>query len=324
MFQDRRHHQRLTPNTPQLVLLDESKYSLLFDVCEGGLAIEGFAAQKVQEEFSVEFDLPGGNGCIQARAEVVWTSNSGYRTGFRFVDLDEPHREQLRTWIDGASSARLSVVEDRPPQTVFTVENAESRPEATALRAEAPAEEKLPFGATLFPLPETHPVEPNRFDSEHESLRESRLPAYGVALLLACFMCLLAFFMGYYWRAAHSRPRVPHTAAAAAPPPKLASSPPGASAPPPPAAQPSGLGAAALDQPGVVLQVGAMANEANADRLSSALQKRNFPAFVYQRGSDRLHRIGVGPFATKDLAAKAQRDLKAQGYNSLLKPWSPQ
>jgi septal ring-binding cell division protein DamX len=316
MFQDRRHHQRLTPNTPQLVLLDESKYSLLFDVCEGGLAIEGFAAQKVQEEFSVEFDLPGGNGCIQARAEVVWTSNSGYRTGFRFVDLDEPHREQLRTWIDGASSARLSVVEDRPAQTVFTVENAEIRPEATA-------EEKLPAGTTLFPLPETHPAEPNRFDSEHEPLRESRLPAYGAALLLASFMCLLAFFMGYYWRAAHSRPRVPHTAAAAAPPPKLSPGAPGAAAPPP-SPQPSAPGAAALDQPGFVLQVGAMANEANADGLSSALQKKNFPAFVYQRGSDHFHRIGVGPFATKDLAAKAQRDLKAQGYNSLLKPWSPE
>ena len=86
MQQDRRQHPRLTPSSPQLVLLDESKYSLLFDLGEGGLSIEGFAAQRPRDEFNVEFDLPEGNGCIQAKAEVVWTSDSGYRTGFRFLD----------------------------------------------------------------------------------------------------------------------------------------------------------------------------------------------------------------------------------------------
>src|SRR5579862_5606093 len=119
MLQDRRQHPRLTPGTPQLVLLDESKYSLLFDLGEGGLSIEGFAAQRPRDEFNVEFDLPEGSGCIQTKAQVVWTSDSGYRTGFRFLDLAEPGREQLRNWIAAAHTQRISIVEGRVDQPTF-------------------------------------------------------------------------------------------------------------------------------------------------------------------------------------------------------------
>jgi len=84
MLQDRRQYERLVPNSPQLVLLDESKYSLLFDLSEGGLALEGFTAKNPQDVIALEFDLPEGNGCIAARAEVAWTSGSGYRSGLRF------------------------------------------------------------------------------------------------------------------------------------------------------------------------------------------------------------------------------------------------
>ena len=105
MVHDRRLYQRLTPSLPQLILLDESKYSLLFDLSEAGLAVEGFTAQDPRRPVSLEFDMPEGSGCIQARAEVVWMSDSGYRTGFRFLDLPENSRKQLKDWVSSAPPA---------------------------------------------------------------------------------------------------------------------------------------------------------------------------------------------------------------------------
>lgn len=323
MFQDRRQHQRLTPNTPQLVLLDESKYSLLFDLCEGGLAIEGFAAQKPLEEFSVEFDLPEGSGCIQAKAEVVWTSESGYRTGFRFVDLANGHRQQLRTWIASgapsagsadAPSAGPTLVEDPVAEPLFPTETP-----AVSVESPQPKEpEKFQPVATLFPVAQASTVARVDTDEAPEALGESRIPSYWAGIILAVVMSLAAFLVGYFWRSSHARSR-PTQAAAAGTAPKIAPSLPAVVAPQPPVRDAPSIG-----EPGFVLQVAAMQNEGNADALSATLQKQNFSAFVFKRTSDHLYRVVVGPFPKKEAAAQKQRDLEAQGFKPLLKPWSPE
>jgi septal ring-binding cell division protein DamX len=310
-LQERRQYQRLTPSTPQLVLLDESKYSLLFDVGEGGLAIEGFAAQKPRDEFSIEFDLPEGNGCIQAKAQVVWTSDSGYRTGFRFLDLGDAHREQLRTWIADAQTTRISIVEGRLDQPTF----APSSGSAERLAGESQGSRTIQSGTGLFPVPQKSATDD--VESEHES----RAMLYRAGLALAVVTCALAFFIGYYWRAAHSharslarRPAVPtQTAAPAAP-----------STPPAPVPQPPPPAAPVVSEPGFVLQVAAMASEANADAMAADLHKKNFPAFVFKRDPDRLYRVVVGPFPTRDAATTAEGELKTEDFNPLLKPWSPE
>lgn len=331
MFQDRRQYARLAPNTPQLVLLDESKYSLLFDVCEGGLAIEGYAAQKQMEQFALEFDLPAGSGSIQAKAEVVWTSDAGYRTGFRFVDLADSHRQQLRTWIaDARAALRPTSDEHAAPatenddverDTVVTNEKHELQTGASPLAVALPT--------WSAPTVQTSPFE---YEYENEPV-ESRIRAHGPGVLLASAVCLVAFLMGYYWRSANSRPHPPQVAAAAGPPKapvNAAASVRGAavSSPNAPVIMPTASEAApsgpAFSEPGFVLQVGAMASEANADALSTALQSKNFSAFVFRRGSDHLHRVVVGPFETQESAVKTQHDLEAQGFKSLLKPWSPE
>ncbi|HWF40153.1 MAG TPA: SPOR domain-containing protein [Candidatus Acidoferrales bacterium] len=312
MLHERRQYQRLTPSTPQLVLLDESKYSLLFDVGEGGLAIEGFAAQKPRDEFSIEFDLPEGNGCIQAKAQVVWTSDSGYRTGFRFLDLGDAHRQQLRAWITDAQATRMSIVEGRLDQPTFGVSGGIADLSAT----EAGESRRIEVGTGLFTVPQ----QPARAVDEDE--HESRAGLYRAGLVLAVVMCSLAFFIGYYWHAAHSRTRalpraasLPARAAANAAP----------SAPPTPIPQPPPpLAGPGVSEPGFVLQVAAMASESNADALAADLHKKNFPAFVFKRDPTRLYRVVVGPFPTRDAAAKSEGELKAENFKPLLKPWSPE
>jgi len=315
MLQERRQHQRLTPNTPQLVLLDESKYSLLFDVGEGGLAIEGFAAQKPRDEFSVEFDLPEGIGCIQARAQVVWTSDSGYRTGFRFLDLADSHREQLRTWIAGAESSRISLVEGRVAQPTKPQNDA-----GTGGLSDEPGDkrsvEKVQGGISLFPVPRPSPNRAEEVEHQHES----RTPLYRAGFVLALVLSSLAFFIGYYWHAAHSRPR----ALAQRPAPTQTAATPAPAVPSVPIPQPPVPEAPAVSEPGFVLQVAAMASEANADALSASLHKKNFPAFVFKRDPDHLYRVVVGPFPTQEAATKAAVALKAQDFKPLLRPWSPE
>ncbi len=309
MLQERRQHQRLTPTTPQLVLLDESKYSLLFDVGEGGLAIEGFAAQKPRDEFSIEFDLPEGNGCIQAKAQVVWTSDSGYRTGFRFLDLGDSHRQQLRTWIADVQTTRLSIVEGRVDQPTF----APNSGSAERLTGESGDPRRIQAGTGLFTVPQKSAADD--VDSGHES----RAALYRAGFALALVTCALAFFIGYYWRTAHSRRLIPRAAAA----PVQTAAPAAPSAPPAPVPQPPPA-APAVSEPGFVLQVAAMASEANADALAADLHKKSFSAFVFKRDPDRLYRVVVGPFSTRDAALKTENELKADAFRPLLKPWSPE
>jgi septal ring-binding cell division protein DamX len=312
MFQDRRQHQRLTPNTPQLVLLDESKYSLLFDVCEGGLAIEGFAAQKPLDEFSLEFDLPEGSGCIQAKAEVVWTSESGYRTGFRFVDLADSQRQQLRTWIAAAASSGPTLVEDHLPKPAPEMET-----HPTSVVETAPAKELEQFhgGPTLFSTAQPSKVAAS--DVELNLSDKSRSSGYWVGIILAMVMSCIAFLTGYFWRSTHSRARPPQAAA----PPVQTLVP---SSPAPPSPKPLLPATASIGEPGFVLQVAAMQNETNADGLSASLNKQNFSAFVFKRNTDRLYRVVVGPFPKQELAQQKQRELEAHGFKPLLKRWSPE
>jgi hypothetical protein len=312
VLQERRQYQRLTPSSPQLVLLDESKYSLLFDICEGGLAVEGFAARNPNSVFSLEFDLPEGNGCIQAKAEIVWTSDSGYRTGFRFLDLAETSRQHLRDWISSAMASRLSVMEGESAQPLFA--SAPSDSFQRSAEAENGKEKELKMRSIVFPVSQTSDYKfPNFEEGSRREFDEEHAPTYLAGILLAVVMASVAFLMGYYWRSSRPRPRVPHPVTVAQPAPSAGS-----------ASSELATNLAPLDVPGFVLQVGAMSQEANADVFSAALHKKNFAAFVFRHSNDRLYRVAVGPFPNEDAALETKRQLEAQGFSPILKPWSPE
>jgi septal ring-binding cell division protein DamX len=78
-----------------------------------------------------------------------------------------------------------------------------------------------------------------------------------------------------------------------------------------------------LDQPGFVLQVGAMTHEENAEALAESLHQKNFPAFVSRRETDRFYRVVVGPFSDVDSTLRVREQLKKQGFDAFRTPWSP-
>ncbi|PYU19126.1 MAG: hypothetical protein DMG30_25275 [Acidobacteria bacterium] len=67
----------------------------------------------------------------------------------------------------------------------------------------------------------------------------------------------------------------------------------------------------------VVLQVAAMARQADAVALAQALQHKKFPAFVLTPGADRYYRVQVGPYADAQSADLARQKLESQGFKAI-------
>jgi len=323
MLQDRRQYERLMPNSPQLVLLDESKYSLLFDLSEGGLALEGFTAKNPQDVITLEFDLPEGSGCISARAEVAWTSGSGYRSGLRFLEMADTSREHLREWISSVSVQRNAALETG-------VYPAASAPNEELLLGPAPPEVKEEERAELrnvAAMPHRFNYNANEVDDDFYDGRAGHLVAIVVSVIL---MSSLAFLMGYYWHQGRmARERRAAAVAARAASAEKAPADAGSSIDASPAAgqatpAPAFSATQSLDSPGFVLQIAAMANEGNADAVSATLHQKNFPAFVFKHNADSLYRVAVGPFSDANSAAKTKSELEQQGFKPILKNWTPE
>jgi cell division septation protein DedD len=73
----------------------------------------------------------------------------------------------------------------------------------------------------------------------------------------------------------------------------------------------------AIPRGGVVLQVAAMARQADAVALAQALQQKKFPAFVLPPGADRYYRVRVGPYADAQSADLARQKLENQGFKAI-------
>jgi hypothetical protein len=335
MVQERRQHPRLTPRSPLFVCLGESKRGLLLDVCEGGLAVASLVPRDLDELISLAFDLPDSNIHIQATAEIAWTRDSGHLTGVRFVDLADTSRQQLEEWISARADA---------PSPAAT--------EAVAAPTPEPAEPaQLDFVAPLTDVPvgtlpqvrsdaagvrHTYSVvslqltgEPNPQKTDlrgNQGLNSEDTSRYPIRLFLAVMLLSWALvFLGYRMGVMEVNPQVREVTAAA----KASESASKDAVTPVDSslkATPSPSRAAAWTDPGVVFQVGAMAQENNADSLAEVLQKKSFPAFVFRHRRDRFYKVAVGPYsgADGDSAAKVKNDLEKQGFKPILKPWLPE
>ena len=97
-----------------------------------------------------------------------------------------------------------------------------------------------------------------------------------------------------------------------------------------PIANPSRAGAATASAippkvPGhVVLQVGAMRNESNANALVETLRQKKFPAFIFRNGDNDFYRVAVGPYSSAAAANDAKSAIEAEGMTGIRRRWSPE
>jgi hypothetical protein len=328
MLGERRHFQRFGLDAPLPVRLDESKDSLLFDLCEEGLAVDGLADRRPGEVIPFSFELPERRGCIQGMAEIVWTNNPEHRTGLHVLNLADPIREQLVAWISARACAEKLVVAEKAPfeSTVVT----DSTPDlikpvfqdfgSDSGTSSPPSLSPASLGEEFAP-DYSEPRSVGELNSDRQSV-----PRIAVGLGLLILFSVFVFLV--YQSLGHSRgTRINLQTGVSAPAASTPDLPPNdapasvksSSATTPPSAPP-----APLDHPGFVLQVGAMRHEANADALAQDLQRKNFPAFVFRRGTDRFYRVAVGPYSEVDSPARVKDDLKKNGLKSFLRRWVPE
>jgi len=349
MAEERRQHQRLVPDAPLFVALDDAKSGLLLDLCEGGLAVASLVPRSLDEIVTLGFELPERVGHIEAKARIAWTRDSGHLTGVHFVDLEEASRQQLSEWIATGTNLRLAPLAEAVEPVIVT---RSTYAQVDAIRQEAPVDGTTAEGP-LFKAPAG-----SEGDSESAKREPSLLAGrerggkirYSIELFVAVVILSWALvFLGYQMGStgasrqsrentgapkvteASSRPEENSGAASAAP----LSAPMPTRTLAPPASVPARTSNRALFAPrvaaasggpsmdsGIVLQVGAMKLEDNAAAMAQELRKKKFPAVVLRHGNEKLYRVVVGPYGDADSTTKAKQQLEKEGFKPLLQRWA--
>jgi hypothetical protein len=324
MVQDRRHFQRLVLDSAPVVRFDDSRTGRLLDLSEGGLAVYGLSPASHDQIIPLSFDLPEGNGRIRAKAAVAWISDSDHRTGYRFLELGNTSRQQLKEWISArvhTTALPATGAEIEPLNHVTGAIDALINP----ISPEWGDKELDHQGDTLVPLHQAPGFNPQKLKLMHrQSLSHLHKLSYPIGLILALvFLAPVSFFLGYLLVGGRNHPRFieisPVTTAAGSP--TDGSNTAVTTSTPVTPTYPDSL---PFDSPGFVLQVGAMAHENNADALRESLEQKNFPAFVFKRSTVRFFRVAVGPYSDADTAMRVKDELEKEGFEATIRRWSPE
>lgn len=326
MVQERRQFPRITPRVPLAISMGESNPGLLLDLCKGGVSLASLEPRSLDEVISLTFELPKGNGRIHADGEVAWTRDCGHLTGVRFLDLADASRRQLEEWISSHTTSERAgaVIPSEKAGHERTARAGEGLSQPVAVEQKDYEEAVQPSSADL----NQPDLKPDWNKSElilTEPLRANSSPRYPTRIFLAVmFLSWALVFLGYRMGSSEMGPQIKEgtttvNASESNPTAPQLSADRSVSSPP-------SLHAVPWSQRGLVLQVGAMKQESNADALASALQKQNFPAFVFQRGPGQLFRVAVGPYSVAEAkaAARVKDDLQKHGLKAIVKPWLPE
>jgi cell division septation protein DedD len=342
MVEERRQYQRLVPNAPLFVSMDDSKSGLLLDLCAGGLAVASLVPRNLDEAVSLAFDLPEGVGHIEAKATIAWTRDSGHLTGVRFVDLDDASQQQLSEWISTGTNLRLAPIPEAEESVVVTRSTyAQVDPIPEETRDKGAAD----LRASLFSAPVLSDLGSEPAKSEpaatvgRERTGKSRytIELFVAVVILSWALVFLGYQMGSTGASRQTREVTaaptateastkPELAAVTETPASMLTATPSPTRTPSPARTATPRSASARVAPsvdsGVVLQVGAMKLEDNAAAMAQDLRKKKFPALVFRHGNDKLYRVAVGPYSDTDATGKAKEQLERQGFRPLLQRWA--
>lgn len=72
------------------------------DLSEDGIGVRLARRHRERGPLHVQFKLPGTNRLIEAEAELAWENPNG-QAGLRFLELPQPTRDALKTWLKASS-----------------------------------------------------------------------------------------------------------------------------------------------------------------------------------------------------------------------------
>lgn len=111
---DRRVHQRLEISPRLYVVLHGSESDgILYDVSEGGAALDIVGPKPESDTLLVEFEMSETGQRFEAPARITWRDDSAKKVGIHFLDLPDVSRTRIREWL-----ATLSAAAPRPSAAV--------------------------------------------------------------------------------------------------------------------------------------------------------------------------------------------------------------
>ncbi|MEQ1353502.1 MAG: PilZ domain-containing protein [Candidatus Acidiferrum sp.] len=103
---DRRVHQRLELSPRLYVVLHGSDSDgILYDVSEGGAALDIVGPKPESDTLLVEFEMSETGQRFEAPARITWRDDSAKKVGIRFLDLPDVSRTRIREWLATISPA---------------------------------------------------------------------------------------------------------------------------------------------------------------------------------------------------------------------------
>lgn len=304
---------------------------------EGGLCVQASKEIAANGPLDLRFQSVRSGAWVKARGRIAWRSEDRTIAGIEFVDATPEVVGEVRRWLSfGASLEELqqdwggntAAIESSPPGNLARSRDLKSPVDAGTRGSGFP--EALDGDADSSPLSTS---ESFLHDSERSgpSSRISLVLAVSVAALLILSIIIYAGRRGGFAQvlARFSKKEVPATELLA--PAEVAGEKELVARPPAAPETNSAKGKAGLLPPldsvplgssGFVLQVAAMSDQGNADKLAQSLRLKNFPAFVSKRSTDRFYRVLIGPYENQKPLRETKRALGDQNIQAIERRWS--
>jgi PilZ domain len=126
----RAHPRRAVSPRLYVVLYGVNSDGILYDVSEGGAALDILGSQPEGEYIVVDFEMAEIGRQFEAKARITWRDAAGKKVGIHFVDLPEASRIQLKEWllkkVSVEDAAQPAVIHDAAREV--TLASAQPRP----------------------------------------------------------------------------------------------------------------------------------------------------------------------------------------------------
>jgi hypothetical protein len=170
---DRRKHSRVHIKSLSYIKLEEGNGGLIFNISEGGLAVQAAEMLIGTVYAKMRFRLPRSPQWIEMSGKLVWEGASRKEAGIQFVDVGDDVRQRIQNWVKAVASCPDTPADTGHSRIVWEKEEPSflaAEPEKVTVPAEFdsmfPSEKSLasapspalPSGSTFFPSEADGPI----------------------------------------------------------------------------------------------------------------------------------------------------------------------
>jgi len=157
---DRRKHSRVHIKSLSYIKLEEGNGGLIFNISEGGLAVQAAEMLIGTVYAKMRFRLPRSPQWIEMSGKLVWEGASRKEAGIQFVDVGDDVRQRIQNWVKAVASCPDTPADTGHSRIVWEKEEPSflaAEPEKVTVPAEFdsmfPSEKSLGSGTSVSRVP---------------------------------------------------------------------------------------------------------------------------------------------------------------------------